>query len=242
MRRRFFVERYTDGRAELSGERAHHLIHVLRAEPGQIVELTDGQAVWLARIARVRGQRVEFELLDPLESPEPAPGTRLLVGIIRFERFEWCLEKATELGVQEIQPLAAARSEAKLVAAAGKRRARWQKIVMAAAEQSRRRTVPAVLEPVVPGRAFAAAAAASERCWLLSERPDAPRLQCSMFDPPPRSVTLAVGPEGGWTESERLEALQAGFQEISLGPLIFRTETAALAAVALCQLLWAGTA
>jgi 16S rRNA (uracil1498-N3)-methyltransferase len=238
MRRRFFVEHYTDGRAELHGERAHHLIHVLRAQPGQTVELTDGQSAWLARITRVQSQRVEFELVTPMESLEPDLRIRLLIGIIRFERFEWCLEKATELGIREIQPLSAARSDPRLVTAARKRKARWQKIVIAAAEQARRRTVPVVLDPVVPAQAFAAAAAESEQCWLLSERPDAPRLQRAVLDLPPRGVTLAVGPEGGWTEPERLEALRAGFQEISIGPLILRTETAALAAAALCQLLW----
>jgi 16S rRNA (uracil1498-N3)-methyltransferase len=122
------VDRFDGDAAVLRGDAAHHLGRVLRAEPGQLYELSDGTAVWLARTERVARKTVEFSLVEPLPAGQARLRVALLLAIIKFERFEWSLEKATELGVDEIVPLIAARSEKALVAAAGKRAARWQKI------------------------------------------------------------------------------------------------------------------
>src|SRR5271163_3678549 len=143
MRRRFFVDRFERNSAALHDEAAEHLGRVLRAEPGQLYELSDGQSVWLARIERValskRGpNRIEFALVEPIESAESSRRIQLLVSIVKFDRFEWCLEKATELGVDEIIPLAAARTDRVLIAAAGKRQDRWKRILLESAQQSRR--------------------------------------------------------------------------------------------------------
>src|ERR1017187_7529075 len=102
MRRRFFVDRFESNFAELRGDAAEHLGRVLRAEPGQLYELSDGQLVWLAKIERValpkRGESsIEFSLVEPVASHEPSLALHLLVSLIKFDRFEWCLEKATEL-------------------------------------------------------------------------------------------------------------------------------------------------
>src|SRR5580704_15536066 len=111
MRRRFFVERFDGGTATVRGDTAEHLGRVLRAEAGQLYELSDGQHVWLARIERValsrRGEnRIDFALVEPLPAPEPVLRISLLLSLVKFDRFEWCLEKATELGASEIIPLA----------------------------------------------------------------------------------------------------------------------------------------
>src|SRR5208282_5761640 len=104
----------------LRGEAAEHLGRVLRAEPGQLYELSDGRCVWLGRIERValskRGDsRIEFALVEPVAAGKPSLDIQLLISLVKFDRFEWCLEKATELGATSIVPLAAARSDKALL-------------------------------------------------------------------------------------------------------------------------------
>jgi 16S rRNA (uracil1498-N3)-methyltransferase len=235
MRRRFFIEQFEGTRATLRGAAAEHLGRVLRAEPGQLYELSDGRRVWLGRVESVgllkRGEnRIEFSLVEPIAAYESALRVELLIALVKFDRFEWCLEKATELGVQNIVPLVAARSDKALVGAAEKRHARWEKIVLESAQQSRRLRPPTVEPAVQADRAFAQAGA--EVKILLAERAEAPTMRNVLGAKPSNSVALAIGPEGGWTEAESVLAGAAGFSEASLGSLILRTETAVLAALA----------
>src|SRR5580693_5357238 len=120
MRRRFFVEQFEGDRAVMEGEAAHHLGRVLRAQIGQVYELSDGQRACLARIEEVKRDRVEFALVEELPVYRPAFQTTLLISVVKFDSFEWAMEKATELGVGRIVPLAAARSEKALLSAAPK--------------------------------------------------------------------------------------------------------------------------
>ena len=214
-------------------EAAHHLGHVLRAQVGQLFELSDGSAAWLARIESVARDRIEFALVEPLPAPLPAAEVTLLLSIVKFDAFEWAIEKATELGVTRIVPLAAARSEKGLLAAAAKRSQRWQKLLLEASQQSRRLRVPILDSLARPEDAFAAQT--RNVCLLLSERNDAPSVR-SCFSSRNLShtaaATLAIGPEGGWTGDELASARAAGFHEVSLGQLILRTETAVIAALA----------
>ncbi len=234
MRRRFFVEGFEGRSARLTGQRAHHLGRVLRAQPGQLYELSDGNQLWLGRIARVSRDKIEFTLLEQIPATLSVPRAVLLLSIVKFDRFEWCLEKATELGVSEIVPLAAARSEKKLVLAAGKRAARWQKILLESAQQAHRLRPP-ILHPVAKvGPAFADLRSTHEKALglLLSERPGAPLLRELLAGKTGDPVALAIGPEGGWTDAEIATARQAEFTEASLGRHILRTETAVIAALA----------
>jgi len=230
VRRRFFVEKFDGQRALVSGDRAHHLGVVLRAQAGQLYELSDGTRVCLGRIEKVARDNVEFVLLEELAAQEPKLQVVLLLSVVKFDAFEWAIEKATELGVTEIVPLAAARSEKALIAAAEKRSERWRKIVLEAAQQSRRVRLP-TLQPVA--RPEAAFLARADRLGIfLSERADAPSLRTAFKDRAASEAVLAIGPEGGWTDEERNAALNAGFHEASLGRLILRTETAVIAALA----------
>ena len=235
MRRRFFVERFDGDRAVLRGEAAHHLGRVLRAKPGQLYELSDGQTVRLGRTERVSAATVEFALLEPLPARQPRLRTTLLLAIVKFDRFEWSLEKATELGVAEIVPLAAARSEKALVRAAAKRAERWQKILVESAQQSRRLQPPvlrsAARAAIRPQDAFCEEKAAIR--ILLSERPEAPGLRVVLEGKDATSAALAIGPEGGWTDEELASARAARFAEASLGANILRAETAVVAALAI---------
>jgi 16S rRNA (uracil1498-N3)-methyltransferase len=149
---------------------------------------------------------------------------------VKFDRFEWCLEKATELGVQNIVPIVAARSDKALVGAAEKRHARWEKILMESAQQSRRLRPPRIAAALKVDQAFAQER--SEVKILLAEQAEAPTIRNVLGAKPSNSVALAIGPEGGWAETELDWARAAGFAEASLGNLILRTETAVLAALA----------
>ncbi len=237
MRRRFLVDSFAEGAAIVRGDDAHHLARVLRARPGQLFELSDGSAVWLAKVASVERDRVEFLLIEPAAASALPLELTLLLSIFRFARFEWALEKATELGAGVVWPMAAVRSEGTLVEAAPKRMARWEKIAHEAAEQSRRVAPPRILAPARPAEAFRETTA--EVKLLLSERRDAPPIERFRPSARPGSVALAFGPEGGWVDEELAAAREAGFQEASLGPLILRAETAVIAALSVVLCAWA---
>jgi len=237
MRRRFFVDRFEADSAVLHGDSADHLGRVLRAERGQHYELSDGERVWLAKIERValaRGgrSRVEFSLVEPLPVSKPLLRIDLLLSIVKFERFEWCLEKATELGATSIVPIAAARTDKSLIAAASKRQKRWRRILLESAQQARRLTQPTLQEIWKPETAFATFLGPVK--ILCSERREAaPLREVLRAQSAVGATVLAIGPEGGWTEAEITAARLAGFVEVSLGENILRTETAVLAALAM---------
>lgn len=233
MRRRFFVDAFEGGLASLKGEAAHHLGRVLRAEVGQMFELSDGKTVWLGRVERVGRDKVEFALVEHLPARADRLHLSLLLAIVKFDRFEWAIEKATELGVNEIVPLAAARSDRGLLAAAAKRAQRWGRILMESAQQSRRLAPPVLRSAVRPAQAFNAVGAGNGLAVLLSERTDAPVLRTILEGKRSTTAAFAIGPEGGWTDKEFAAARAAGFIEASLGQNILRTETAVVAALAI---------
>jgi len=230
------VDAIRGGEAELRGDEARHLARVLRAEPGQRYEITDSRNAWLAEIAEARGDRVLFRLIEAVESPEAPVRVAAAAALIKFDRFEWMIEKLTELGVERILPFEAARSGGGLAAAARKRIERWRRIAKESSQQSRRLRAPEIL----PAASFEAALIepANYR-YFLDEAGAAPIIRVlPAYRTRAATVTLLTGPEGGWTESERQLAGAAGWQPVSLGPQILRAETAAIAAVAVLVNGW----
>lgn len=230
MRRRFFVEQFGDGIAIIEGETAYHLGRVLRAHEGQLYELSDGSTVWLGRITKVLSETVEFVLQEELEAHRPTLDVVLLLAVVKFDAFEWAIEKATELSVGTIVPVAAARSEKALLHAADKRSARWKKILAESSQQSRRLEMPVLDRLTPPEQAFSRVHDGIK--LILSERPDAPPMRKFLTGVRAAKAILAIGPEGGWTDNELELAAKRGFQHVSLGRLILRTETAVVAALA----------
>jgi 16S rRNA (uracil1498-N3)-methyltransferase len=239
MRRRFFIDEFDAKSATLRGDAAAHLGRVLRAERGQLYELSDGQTVWLGRIEQVilprRGDCcVEFELVEPVSAPESSLQIHLLLSVVKFDRFEWAIEKATELGATQIVPLASARSDKQLLAPAVTRQPRWEKILYESAQQSRRIRPPVLRELVRPDEGFSHSSAGLK--IILSESREAPPLRELLSGAQDvEAASLAVGPEGGWTEDEIEAAREAGFLEASLGETILRTETAVIASLAVMR-------
>ncbi|HEY4977534.1 MAG TPA: RsmE family RNA methyltransferase [Candidatus Acidoferrum sp.] len=230
MRRRFFVEKFDGQSAVMDGEAAHHLGRVLRAQAGQLYELSDGSKVWLGQIESVSRDLVYFQLVEEIPSCKPSLETTLLLAVVKFDAFEWALEKATELGISRIVPLGAGRSEKGLLAAAVKRAERWQKILLEASQQSRRVQLPELEAVAKPESAFSSYQEGVR--VLLSELAGASSFRSVLAGKASRSAVLAIGPEGGWTEAEFAAARQFGYQEASLGKLILRTETAVVAGLA----------
>jgi len=214
----------------MEGEAAHHLGRVLRAQPGQVYELSDGERVWLGRVELVGREVVEFALMEELPAYQPSLEITLLLAVVKFDAFEWALEKATELGVTRIVPLAAARSEKALLVAAPKRAERWKKILLEASQQSRRVRVPMLESLAKPEAAFGLKMEGLR--VLLSEAAEAKPLRVVLAGQQQKAVVLAIGPEGGWVDAEFAAARGAEFHEASLGKLILRTETAVVAALA----------
>ena len=234
-RRRFFVEQVRKGQAEITGESAHHLTRVLRVEAGQTFEITDNARAWLASVETARKDLVRFTVIEELPPSPEIPSITLYVALIKFERLEWAVEKATELGVTRIVPVEANRSEHGLFEGSRKRVERWRKIAREASEQSRRLRVPEI------GDAIRLAAAVNDssthRCWL-DERPGAKPLAGAFAFRHGDSAALLVGPEGGWIEAEREKFEGAGWIGCSLGPLILRAETAVCAALGVLSQMW----
>src|SRR5205823_5495129 len=139
----------------MEGQAAYHLGRVLRAQTGQLYELSGGEQVWVGRIESVGRDRVQFALVEELLVVQPRVEVTLLLSVVKFDAFEWAIEKATELGVSAIVPLAAERSEKALLASAAKRAERWKKILLEASQQSRRLRVPVLGQLARPDNAFA---------------------------------------------------------------------------------------
>ena len=137
------------GVAELRGDEARHLTRVLRVEVGQQFEISDNQSAFLAEISEARGERVVFRVIEALDAPAPPVRIALCAALIKFDRFEWMIEKATELGVERIIPVEAARSERGLFEASRKRTERWVRIARESSQQSRRVRIPEIL-PAAP--------------------------------------------------------------------------------------------
>jgi len=226
-RRRFFVDEVRRGMASLEGDEAAHLTRVLRVEKGQQFEISDNSQVWLAEVTEARKSLVEFQVIEPLESPpEPAP-VHLYAALFKFDRFEWMVEKATELGVARIIPVESTRTEEGLFPAAHKRAERWRKIAREASQQSRRTRMPEIAEPIK-----LRAVQAEPPKILLDETPGLPALSFPDEWTGERPLALLLGPAGGWTDDERAMMTQKGWLAQSLGSTVLRAETAAIAAMA----------
>jgi 16S rRNA (uracil1498-N3)-methyltransferase len=228
-RRRFIADEVSGNRAALIGEHADHLVRVLRARAGQDFDIAVGGVVRRGRIDVVGDGRVEFDLGEEISRARVTEIT-LVLAVFKFDRMEWAIEKCTELGVSRIVPVIARRTDSHLAAASAKRAERWQRIALQAAEQSRRAAPPEIAAPIKLAealnhpRGLRIVLAESEEQTLLRDI----LKQENAAD----GIAMAVGPEGGWTESELQSFQNSGWILASLGNTILRAETAAMAATA----------
>lgn len=210
------------------------MTRVLRVERGEIYEIADGSGrIYLAEITLAHKGEVVFDVKEAVDPKPVLVRLTLMPALFKFDHFEWMLEKATELGVERVAPIIAIRSERGLEQAAVKRIERWRRIAMEASQQSRRDRVPVVELPVKLG------AVLSAKGVLLDEEGGVPLLNAlPAAKEREAEVSLALGPEGGWTPEERSQFVNSGWTRASLGSQILRAETAAIAALAVANAAW----
>jgi 16S rRNA (uracil1498-N3)-methyltransferase len=228
-RRRWIADEVAGDRAALIGDHADHLARVLRARIGDEFDIATGSSVRLGQITSVKEDRIEFDLGKEIAVASLPPIT-LVLAIFKFDRLEWAIEKCTELGVSRVVPLISARTDSHLSAASLKRVERWQRIARQASEQSRRVAPPEISDPIKLSDALKFPGACR---LLLSESEENTLLRdVIQAEPSEAGITIAVGPEGGWTIDEIQAFRKAGWISVSLGNTILRAETAAIAATA----------
>jgi 16S rRNA (uracil1498-N3)-methyltransferase len=227
-RRRFIADEVSGNHAALLGDHADHLVRALRARVGQEFDIAAGAVVRRGRITSIAPDRVEFELAEEIPAAAAANIT-LVLSIFKFDRMEWAIEKCTELGIAQIVPVIARRTDSHLASAAAKRTERWHRIALQAAEQSRRASPPEIVAPIKLEEAMNLTGTTR---IVLSESDPRTQLRDAIKSAE-RDLILAIGPEGGWTEEELHLFQEYKWLSASLGPTILRAETAAIAATAI---------
>ncbi len=238
-RRRWIAEHWDEATATIEGAQAEHLARVLRAEPGMEADVVAGGRVFHAEVAAVtragETSEVRFNLVAELDA-DPALPVTLVMAVYKFDRMEWAIEKATELGVAAIAPVIARRTEKHLAQTAEKRAERWRRIAHEASQQARRSDMPVIHEPAELAERVRAASTAARIVLAEQERTTTLRraiegaIEAAKEEMP--ALEIAIGPEGGWAPAEEALFDDNGWRAASLGPRILRAETAAIAALA----------
>lgn len=230
--KRVFVPGAASGALELTGPAFHHLAIVLRVKEGDALEVFDGHGqAFDARVVAVKEGALTLQLGDARAMPAPRRVT-VVQGLPKADKLELVLQKGTELGASAFLPAAARRSIVKLEGKEEKKLERWRRIVEEAARQCGRADVPEVLQPCsldalsLPGTAVLVLDEA-EKALPLSRA-----LEALSADQP---LALVIGPEGGLDRDEVTALVARGAQAVTLGKNVLRTETAALAALAVIR-------
>lgn len=232
---RFFVSREAidEGRVALPADIAHQLRNVLRMSPGdRIIVLDNSGWEYEVELAELSPQAASGAIVSrSLSDTEPRTKITLYQSFLKGQRFEFVLQKGTELGIVEFVPVISARCVVSSLDAAARKAGRWEKIIREAAEQSRRGRFP----DLAPALFFREACLRATRAGQLALIPWEGEARTSLREAldrarRPFSVSLFVGPEGGFDESEIAVARQAGVVPVHLGPRILRAETAGLVA------------
>lgn len=222
------------GRLDLPEAQAHYLGRVLRLAPGDAVQLFDGSGrEYLGQIAEVGKKTLSVELTEELPGQPDSPlRIHLGQGLSRGERMDWAIQKATELGVNEITPIVSERCEVRLKdERADKRLAHWRQVAISACEQCGRSTLPVIHPPVTLAE------------WLKDCDAELKLVLHPVAEPltshdKPARLAFLIGPEGGLSDAEVDQAKGAGFHAARLGPRVLRTETAPVVALSVAQQLW----
>ncbi|MBT8421272.1 MAG: 16S rRNA (uracil(1498)-N(3))-methyltransferase [Gammaproteobacteria bacterium] len=229
---------YPDSVLNLPTDAARHVTRVLRLRAGTPLVLFNGEGGELdAEIIEVRGQAVAVRTEQHRDVDREPPLTLSLVqGISRSERMDWVIQKAVELGVSRIEPVFTARSVVRLnIERTARRLQHWRGIAVSACEQCGRNRIPEIMNPLHMDEWALNRRAGSGNALLL--QPGAEK-KLTDIEYAGGQVTLLIGPEGGLTQAEAERAKAIGFVPVSLGPRTLRTETAAIASLAVIQHHW----
>ena len=223
----------------IAGEEAHHIIRVLRLGPGHSVSISDGKSVESLGVISdidIRDTKIKIKILDQNKSKETKPFITLLQALPKGEKFDWIIQKSTEIGVSKIIPVITQRTIVNILPSKLERRMeRWNKIAIEAAKQSLRMDIPQIGELST----FDASLREVEKHHLSiipweQEKELSIRKALKSIDGTVTKVAVFIGPEGGFSPEEVKKAKEMGAVSVSLGPRILRTETAA---IAVCSIL-----
>lgn len=240
MGHRFFAlpEQITPPHVTLSDEESHHLTRVMRLTPGAIVNVFDGTGnEYRCEVKVALRTGAQLEVLGVIATPIESPlRLTLAQALVKNDKFDWVVQKATELGVTRIVPLLTAHSEVVLSEERGEKRVkRWERISLEALKQCGRRRLVEITPPV-KWQEYCRNSS-GELKLVLSER-GGESLESMRRESAVASIEIAIGPEGGWESHEIEHAIDNGFVAVHLGPRILRAETAAIAGITLAQYLF----
>ena len=215
---------------------ARHLTSVLRMSLGQQLTLFNGQGgEYAAQLTKAKKGHASVTISDFIDSSRESPlNLHLAIGVSRGERMDWIVQKATELGINQITPLFTSRCEVKLNGQRLEKRLKhWQQVAISACEQSQRNSIPRIN------------AAINLEEWLLSCESvlklvlhHRTEKRLADMNNASNNIALLIGPEGGLSDTEIERAIEASYQPLAIGPRVLRTETAPLAAISIIQSVW----
>jgi len=223
---------WTEPHLTLSGDEAQHCCRVMRKQPGDTIEIFDGGGrVAVCEITRVTKSEVQAQITAETRLESFQTAIHLLPALIKAEPFEWLLEKAVELGAVSIQPVITERTVIHLDASqTEKKLTKWRRHMIESAKQCHTPFLPELKAPI----AFAASLKLAADFKLIPALSEHGRtLKQALPSSKPASVAVLIGPEGDFTAEEEAQAFAAGFVPITLGPLVLRAETAAIATLAI---------
>jgi 16S rRNA (uracil1498-N3)-methyltransferase len=221
----------------ITGPLLHHLRQSLRLQSGETLSVTDDRGIrYRTEITEVTGQVLVGRILDTTTAPAKGGASIILAqALLKGEKMDWVIQKATELGVDRIVPVLAAHSVVRpRTDRIDHQRARWQRIALEAAQQSEGWFVPVIDEPATVAELLSRPKSAVSKI-LLAERSSGSSLTTVPLPGTGDDVWLLIGPEGGWEKEEVPQVLQQGFVAVTMGPRIMRAETAAIAAISVLQ-------
>jgi len=225
MNQLFFTPNIENGLARIDEEESRHLLTVLRRQPGDTLQITDGKGNFYdAEITEAGKKYAMVRILNTISTPEPPARLHIAIAPTKqIERLEWFLEKATEIGIQEITPLLCRRSERTTI-----RHDRLEKILVSAMKQSLQSRLPH-LNALTPFKQCVQRATESRRLIAWCPETALPPLKTQLHAV--ADTLILIGPEGDFAPEEVTLAENCGFSGVSLGPTRLRTETAGLVAV-----------
>jgi 16S rRNA (uracil1498-N3)-methyltransferase len=235
----FFVasEAIVPPTVRITGPLLRHLRESLRLQEGEALTVTDDHGIrYRTEITEVTSGALVGRILETVSAPSKTGPTIVLAqALLKGEKMDWVVQKATELGVDRIAPILAHHSIVRPRAdRIEHQRARWQRIALEAAQQSERWSVPVIDNPATVSQVLSTSKTAASR-FLLAERCNGSSLTRAPLAAVGEEMWLLIGPEGGWEEKEVQEALEQGFVAVTLGPRILRAETAAITALSVLQ-------
>ncbi len=206
----------------LPDDEAHHIFHVLRSKNGDLIQLTNGSgSLFTARLNEVSKKQVTVEIIDEIKTNPRKQSLHIGIAPTKnIDRFEWFLEKATEIGIEKITPILCQRSERKEI-----KNERLVKVIIAAAKQSKKSFFPN-LDPLISFEKFIAVNHLGNK--LIAHCEDSEKLSLNKSLVTPKDTLILIGPEGDFSPQEINKAINAGFQSLTLGENRLRTETAAV--------------